>query len=287
MSRISSDGVHAHSAHTLSARNLGLGYGGHTVIDDLDVDIPHHQIGAIIGPNGCGKSTLLKAFARLLRPSRGEVSLDGRPLSSYSTRHIATTIGILPQSPQAPEGIAIGDLVARGRHPYHGFAGGWTREDDRAVAHALTVTGLADLADRPLDEVSGGQRQRAWIALTLAQETDILLLDEPTTYLDIAYQLDVLDLLADLNRQEGVTIVMVLHDLNMAARYSDWILAMKDGERKAYGAPRDVITEEIVREVFAVEARVSMDVSCEVPVMSPASSHSLLARRRRDAPSNR
>ena len=270
---------HIHPSHSFHASDLSLAYDGRTVVQDLDFDIPKHEIGSIIGPNGCGKSTVLKALARLLKPRSGAVLLDGRSINSLPTRQVATTVGLLPQTPTAPEGITIGDLVTRGRYPYHRFAGGWNNEDDRSVSHALAVTGLADIADRPLDEVSGGQRQRAWIALSLAQETDILLLDEPTTYLDISYQLEVLDLLGDLNKNEGVTVVMVLHDLNLAARYSDWILAIDHGHKAALGSPQEVITEQLVRNVFGVEGRVSIDPETGVPFMSPAATHSLHARR--------
>ncbi|WP_314688724.1 ABC transporter ATP-binding protein [uncultured Bifidobacterium sp.] len=279
MSVLVSSTEHAHPAHKLTAEHVDLAYDGRTVVHGLDLDVPEHQVGAIIGPNGCGKSTLLKAFARLLKPAAGRVLLDGRPIGSLPTRKVATMVGLLPQSPIAPEGITIGDLVARGRYPYHGPGGGWQREDERAMAHALDVTGLGDLADRTLDELSGGQRQRAWIALALAQETDILLLDEPTTFLDVAYQLEVLDLVVDLNRQEGVTIVMVLHDLNMAARYSDWVLAMKDGRRVTFGDPLEVITSGLVRDVFSVDADVRIDPATGVPVMTPDSRHSLRGRR--------
>ncbi|KFI98919.1 ABC transporter ATP-binding protein [Bifidobacterium subtile] len=271
---------HSHPGHTFSAQRLELAYEGHTVVHDFDLDIPAHQVGAIIGPNGCGKSTLLKALARLLKPKSGSVLLDGKPISALPTKQVATIVGLLPQTPTAPEGITVADLIARGRYPYHGLAAGWTHEDERAMAHALAVTGLASKADRAIDELSGGQRQRAWIALTLAQETDILLLDEPTTYLDVAYQLEVLDLLGDLNQQEGVTVVMVLHDLNMAARYADWILAMKDGRKAAFGTPQEVITRTLVRDVFAVDADVSIDPATGAPFMSPDSSHSLRERRR-------
>lgn len=279
MSTLEEHGNHSHLAHEFNASHLQLGYDGRTIVQDLDLEIPKHQVGAIIGPNGCGKSTLLKALVRLIRPKNGAIILDGVSINTLPTRQVATMVGLLPQTPNSPEGLSVADLVSRGRYPYHGFAGGWTREDERAVAHALNVTGLADMAHRPIDELSGGQKQRAWIALTLAQETDIVLLDEPTTYLDIAYQLEVLDLLSDLNKQEGVTIVMVLHDLNLAARYADWILAMKDGNRVAFGKPEYVISSELVREVFGVDSDVYLDPETRIPFMSPASSHSLQARR--------
>ena len=274
---------HIHPSHSLHARQLDLSYEGNRVVQNLDFDIPAHQIGSIIGPNGCGKSTVLKALARLLKPTSGSVLLDGKSINTLPTRQVATMVGLLPQTPTAPEGITIADLIIRGRYPYHRLSGGWNNEDDRAVAHALSATGLASIADRPLDEVSGGQRQRAWIALCLAQETDIMLLDEPTTYLDISYQLEVLDLLADLNEREGVTVVMVLHDLNLAARYSDWILAIKSGHKAALGTPNEVITDDLVHDVFGVDSSVTIDPHTGVPFMSPSADHSLRARRAQSA----
>ncbi|MBW3091546.1 ABC transporter ATP-binding protein [Bifidobacterium sp. 82T10] len=265
----------ARAHHTLRADGVRLAYDRREIIHGLDFDIPAGQIGAIIVANGCGKSTLLKALARLLTPSGGGVLLDGKAINTLPTRQVATIVGLLPQSPIAPEGITIADLVSRGRHPYQGLVGTWRDEDERAVAHALAVTGLAELADRPVDEVSGGQRQRAWIALALAQQTDILLLDEPTTYLDIAYQLEVLDLLCELNATEHTTIVMVLHDLNQAIRYTDWILALRDGRRAYYGAPEDVISERMVADVFDTQARIITDPDTGLPLMVPDARHSL------------
>ncbi|PST47331.1 cobalamin/Fe3+-siderophore ABC transporter ATP-binding protein [Bifidobacterium callitrichos] len=270
------------TSHTLAARHVTLAYERREIVHDLDLDITPGTVGAIIGANGCGKSTLLKALARLLTPTHGAVTLDGKAINTLPTRKVATIVGLLPQSPMAPEGITIADLVSRGRHPYQGMLGSWSDEDDRAVAHALEVTGLADLADRPVDEVSGGQRQRAWIALALAQQTDILLLDEPTTYLDIAYQLEVLDLLSELNATEHTTIVMVLHDLNQAARYTDWILAVKDGRQAYFGTPDEVISERMVAEVFDTDARIIADPDTGLPLMLPGTRHSL-ARLRGDS----
>ncbi|MCH9276961.1 ABC transporter ATP-binding protein [Bifidobacterium amazonense] len=263
------------SRHTLRADGVRLSYDRREIIHGLDFDVPAGRIGAIIGANGCGKSTLLKGLARLLKPSDGSVLLDGKAINTMPTRQVATIVGLLPQSPIAPEGITIADLVSRGRHPHQGLVGSWRDEDEQAVAHALAVTGLAELADRPVDEVSGGQRQRAWIALALAQQTDILLLDEPTTYLDIAYQLEVLDLLCELNATEHTTIVMVLHDLNQAIRYTDWILALRDGERVYYGTPREVISEQMVADVFDTEARIVTDPDTGLPLMVPDARHSL------------
>ncbi|WEV41907.1 ABC transporter ATP-binding protein [Bifidobacterium sp. ESL0682] len=275
----SHDANHQHPAHTLKARHVALSYEGRQVVADLSLDIPAHQVGVIIGPNGCCKSTLLKALARLIKPDKGSIMLDGQSLSDVPTREVATKVGLLPQSPLAPEGITIADLVTRGRYPYHGLTGGWNDDDEEAVAHALAVTGLAELADRPIESVSGGQRQRAWIALALAQETDILLLDEPTTYLDIAYQVEVLDLLSYLNAEEGVTVVMVLHDLNLAARYADWMVAMKDGTIRAQGTAQEVLTEPLLRNVFGLNASVATDPSTGLPMVVPDKSHSLAAQR--------
>lgn len=266
------------STHRLVASHLHLSYGGRTVIEDLSLIVPPHTMGSIIGPNGCGKSTLLKALARILKPTSGTVMLDDRPITSMPTRQVATILGLLPQNPSAPPGITIADLVARGRYPYHRFNKRWTSKDQQAVERALSLTGLTDMAGCPIDRLSGGQRQRAWIALALAQQTDVLLLDEPTTYLDIAYQLEVLDLLSTLNRQEGVTVVMVLHDLNMAARYSDWILAINNGKRVALGAPNEIMTENLVRQVFDITATVVTDKTTGTPLMTPSALHSLEAQ---------
>lgn len=228
------------ASHTLSAEGLTLAYGDRTIIDALSVQIAPGKITTIVGANGCGKSTLLRSLARLLSPSAGQVVLDGRSLHTRSTKEIARILGLLPQSPTAPEGIAVADLVGRGRHPHQRALSRWSRHDYEVVADALAATGITDLADRSVDELSGGQRQRVWIAMALAQETDILLLDEPTTFLDVAHQVEVLDLLTDLSVARGTTIVMVLHDLNLAARYADELIAMKDGCVHAIGTPHDL-----------------------------------------------
>ncbi|MDF7664494.1 ABC transporter ATP-binding protein [Bifidobacterium sp. ESL0763] len=275
----SHDADHQHLPHAFEARHIALAYDGHEVVPDFSLTVPAHQVGAIIGPNGCGKSTVLKALARLLKPTHGSVILDGKSINTLPTREVATKVGLLPQSPTAPEGITIADLITRGRYPYHGLRGGWNTDDEQAVAHALNATGLAGLADRSLDEVSGGQRQRAWIALALAQETDILLLDEPTTYLDIAYQIEVLDLLSYLNASEGVTVVMVLHDLSLAARYADWMVAIDHGRIAAQGTPGEVVTESLLHDVFGLNASVTTDPGTGLPIMVPAATHSLKAQR--------
>ena len=222
----------------LSARAVTLGYGGAPVVRELSTDVPDSEITVIVGANACGKSTLLRGMARLLRPSSGAVLLDGQAIASLPSRQVARTLGLLPQNPVTPEGVGVVDLVSRGRHPHQGALRRWSRGDEQAVAEALELTGTLDLADRLVDELSGGQRQRVWIAMALAQQTDLLLLDEPTTYLDVAHQVEILDLLAELNEVRGTTIVMVLHDLNMAARYADHLVAMRDGRVVAAGPRR-------------------------------------------------
>ncbi|MBT2514167.1 ABC transporter ATP-binding protein [Arthrobacter sp. ISL-30] len=240
----------------LSAQDLSLGYGGPDIIHKLSVAIPTAQVTAIIGPNGCGKSTLLRGLGRLLNPRSGEVLLDGLPLARQSTRQIATRISILPQAPTAPSGLTVADLVSRGRHPRQRWYQQFSSEDQSVVEDALRATDILELADTSLEDLSGGQRQRAWISMTLAQETEILLLDEPTTYLDLAHQVDVLELVRRLNREHGRTVVMVLHDISLAARYSDRIVAMKDGRIVAQGTPADVVTPERLRDVFGLDAHV-------------------------------
>ena len=261
------------TAHQLSAESVTLAYGDRSVIEGLSIDIAPARITAIVGANGCGKSTLLRALARLIAPKEGRVVLDGEALSSRHTKEIARTLGLLPQSPVAPEGIAVTDLVGRGRHPHQGLLARWSARDYAAVAEALDATGIADLADRSVDELSGGQRQRVWIAMALAQETDILLLDEPTTFLDVAHQVEVLDLLTDLNRERGTTIVMVLHDLNLAARYADELVAIKEGRVHALGTPEQVITETLVSEVFGLDSLVIPDPLTGKPLVVPSGRH--------------
>ena len=259
--------------HTLTAEGLTLGYGDRTVISGLDLAIAPGRITAIVGANGCGKSTLLRALARLLRPSAGEVRLDGKPLRTLHTKEVARIVGLLPQSPIAPEGIAVADLVGRGRHPHQRALARWSAHDYQVVADALQATGISDLADRSVDELSGGQRQRVWIAMALAQETDILLLDEPTTFLDVAHQVEVLDLLTDLSLARGTTIVMVLHDLNLAARYADELVAMRAGRVHAVGAPEQILTSELVEEVFGMANVVTDDPASGKPMVTPMGRH--------------
>jgi iron complex transport system ATP-binding protein len=257
----------------LGAKGATLAYADRTIVDKIDVSIPDGRITVIVGPNGCGKSTLLRALARLMTPRQGSVLLDGKDIHALPTREVARRLGLLPQAPISPEGILVGDLVARGRSPHQSAFQQWSREDEAAVEEALAATGLAEVADRRVDELSGGQRQRVWIAMALAQETDILLLDEPTTYLDISHQLDVLDLLTDLNRERGVTLAVVLHDLNLACRYADHLIAMKDGGIVAEGAPADVVTESLVDEVFGLRSTVIPDPASGTPMVVPLGRH--------------
>ena len=259
--------------HTLSAEALTLGYGDHTVVESLDVDIPTGRVTALIGPNGCGKSTLLRGLARLLPAREGRVLLDGVDVRRRNTRQIARVLSLLPQHPIATEGSAVEDRVGRGRHPHQRMLARWSRRDYEAVAQALAATGIADLAERSIDELSGGQRQRVWIAMALAQEADILLLDEPTTFLDLAHQVEVLDLLTDLNRDRGTTVVMVLHDMNLAARYADHIFAMCEGRIVAEGAPCEIVTPGMIREVFGLDARTIEDPVSGTPLVLPRGRH--------------
>ncbi|MFW3476773.1 ABC transporter ATP-binding protein [Streptomyces microflavus] len=252
----------------LAARGVTVGYGGRAVIDDLDVSIPPGVVTTIIGPNGCGKSTLLRTLTRLLKPSKGTVVLDGEDIDRLRTRDVAKKLGLLPQAPVAPEGLTVGDLVARGRHPHQSWLRQWSSDDAGVVERALAMTGVADLADRPVDSLSGGQRQRVWISMTLAQGTDLLLLDEPTTYLDLAHAIDVLDLVDDLH-ESGCTVVMVLHDLNLATRYSDNLIVMRAGSILAQGHPRDVITAELLYEAFGLQAKVIDDPVGDRPLIVP------------------
>lgn len=258
---------------TLEARGVRLGYGDRIIVDDLDLIVPGGRITAIVGANACGKSTLLKSMARLLTPRAGSVLLDGKDIHRLPTKQVARDLGLLPQSPIAPEGIAVSDLVSRGRTPHHGPLARWTRADDEAIAAALEATDTAAIADRSVDELSGGQRQRVWIAMALAQQTDVLLLDEPTTFLDVSHQIDVLDLLTDLNRDRGTTIVMVLHDLNLAARYADHLVAMAGGHLYGAGDPGEVLTAETVRAVFGLDSRIIPDPLTGRPLVLPIGRH--------------
>ena len=262
----------------LVAHGVHLAYDQRRVVHGVDLAVPAGQVTVIVGANGCGKSTLLRALGRILRPVEGRVELDGRDLHRMRPREVASVLGLLPQQPVAPEGISVGDLVGRGRHPHQGAFRRWSAADAEAVARALALTDTQDLVGRRVEELSGGQRQRVWVAMMLAQDPRILLLDEPTTYLDIAHQVDVLDLLADLNQQRGTTVVMVLHDLNLAARYADHLVVMAAGRLVREGAPADVLDAECVREAFGLLARVVADPVTGCPMVVPER-----ARERREA----
>lgn len=264
--------------HQLSAADLTLGYGDRTIVDNLSLEIPPGRFTVIVGANACGKSTLLRGLARLLTPSAGTVYLDGRAIHQMPTREVATLLGVLPQTPVAPDGITVADLVGRGRYPHQGWFRQRVAADDAAVATALQATDTLDLAGRAVDELSGGQRQRVWIAMALAQETELLLLDEPTTFLDINHQVEVLDLLTDLVQQRGRTVVAVLHDLNLACRYADHIIAMRDGRIAASGAPGEVVTAELVKSVFGMEAEVCPDPVSHTPMIVPVGRHRVRPR---------
>ncbi|MCZ4367989.1 ABC transporter ATP-binding protein [Sulfitobacter dubius] len=261
--------------HRLETRNLGAGYEKRVILEDVSLSLPAGKITAIVGGNASGKSTLLRTLARILQPKSGAVLLDGQSVHQMKSRKLAQVMGLLPQSPIAPEGIAVADLVGRGRHPHQGLFSRWSAEDDRAVARALAATGTEELAERDLDTLSGGQRQRVWIAMALAQETDLLLLDEPTTFLDVAHQVEVLDLLVDLNTAQGTTIVMVLHDLNLAARYADHLIAVGDGGIRAEGPPAEVLTEYLVKTVFGLSCRIVSDPVSQTPCMVPIGRHKI------------
>jgi iron complex transport system ATP-binding protein len=259
--------------HRLEAQHLTLGYGDREVITGLDLVVPPGRITAIVGANACGKSTLLRSMSRLLVPSGGQVLLDGAAVHRLPAKQLARTLGLLPQSPIAPEGITVSDLVGRGRHPHQRMFSRPSHQDDQAVADALIAADVVDLADRPVDELSGGQRQRVWIAMALAQQTGVLLLDEPTTFLDVTHQVEVLDLLVDLNASRGTTIVMVLHDLNLAARYADQLVAIADGRVHAAGPAAEVLTPAMVEAVFGLRSTVVTDPVSGTPLMVPVGRH--------------
>ncbi|HCG2963140.1 TPA: ABC transporter ATP-binding protein [Corynebacterium striatum] len=258
-----------HKPAQLTAKDISLGYGERDIITGLSVDIAPGKVTSIVGPNGCGKSTLLRSLSRLLKPTGGEIFLDGNAISEIPTKQLAISLGLLPQSPIAPDGIVVADLVGRGRTPHQGLLGRWSQEDYDIVQESMEMTGVAELAERSIDELSGGQRQRVWIAMALAQRTDILLLDEPTTYLDIKHQLEVLDLLVELNETHGTTIAMVIHDLNLAARYSDELIAVSNGNVYAQGSPQDVMTQQTVKDVFGVDSVIVEDPVSGLPAVMP------------------
>ena len=253
----------------LSAHSVSVGYGDTVISRDVTLDIPDGQVTTLIGANGCGKSTLLRGLSRLLPLSEGSVTLDGKKLGDYSSRELATRLSLLPQSPITPAGVTVADLVARGRHPHQTWLQQWSASHSAAVDEAMALTNVFQLRDRPVDSLSGGQRQRVWIAMVLAQDTDIVFLDEPTTYLDLAHSTDVLELVSTLNKEQGKTIVMVLHDLNLAARYSDNLVLMKDGSVTALGSPESTITPQALRDVFGLDSRVIEDPVTGGPLIVP------------------
>ncbi|MCI3923747.1 ABC transporter ATP-binding protein [Paenibacillus sp. TRM 82003] len=253
----------------METKSLSLGYGGTPIFEKLDLPIPKHRITVLIGKNGCGKSTLLRSLARLLKPSGGAVLLDGKDIYAQPTKEVAKRLSILPQGPTAPEGLTVLQLVKQGRYPHQTWLKQWSREDEDAVNKALQATGMVPFADRPVDALSGGQRQRAWIAMTLAQETGTILLDEPTTYLDMTHQIEVLELLAELNERDGRTIVMVLHDINLACRYAHHLIAVSNGTIYAEGSPSDIMSEALIRDVFAMECRMMEDPIYRTPMCIP------------------
>ncbi|MBZ6194478.1 ABC transporter ATP-binding protein [Streptomyces olivaceus] len=258
------------NVNRLTAENVTLAYDQRVIAKQLSVEIPDNSFTVIVGPNACGKSTLLRALSRMLKPSEGRVLLDGSVIQSTPAKQVARTLGLLPQSSIAPDGITVGDLVGRGRYPHQGLLRQWSTEDERVVQESMAKTGISELAERYVDELSGGQRQRVWIAMALAQQTPLLLLDEPTTYLDIQHQIDVLDLCADLHEEQGRTLVAVLHDLNHAARYATHLIALREGKIIAEGAPKDIVTADLVERVFGLRCQVIDDPETGTPLVVPA-----------------
>ncbi|CAH0267803.1 Fe(3+)-dicitrate ABC transporter ATP-binding protein [Plantibacter flavus] len=253
----------------LAGTALRVGYDQRTIIHELDIAIPDDSFTVIVGPNACGKSTLLRALARLLKPTQGHVVLDGQEITRYPSKEVAKRIGLLPQTSIAPDGISVIDLVSRGRYPHQSILRRWSAADEAAVLAAMEATNVTELSGRLVDELSGGQRQRVWVAMALAQETPLLLLDEPTTFLDITHQVELLDLFTRLNQEGGRTLVAVLHDLNQAARYATHLIAMRDGHVVAQGAPADIVTAELVEEVFGLRCRIIDDPESHTPLVIP------------------
>jgi iron complex transport system ATP-binding protein len=255
--------------NVLEAQNLHVSYGENLILEDLNLQIPKGKITVLVGANGCGKSTLLRTFARLQKAKSGEIFLDDNKLDAISTKEVAKRLAILPQGPVAPEGLTVQQLIKQGRYPHQSWLKQWSTEDEKIVNNALEVTQMTEFADRPVDALSGGQRQRVWIAMTLAQKTDLILLDEPTTYLDMAHQVEILDLLFDLNENEGRTVVMVLHDLNLACRYAHHIVAVRNKQVYAQGKPEEVVTAEMVQEVFRMDCTIIKDPIFGTPLCVP------------------
>ncbi|MET0353781.1 MAG: ATP-binding cassette domain-containing protein, partial [Plantibacter flavus] len=253
----------------LAGTGLRVGYDQRTIIHELDIAIPDDSFTVIVGPNACGKSTLLRALARLLKPTQGHVVLDGQEITRYPSKEVAKRIGLLPQTSIAPDGISVIDLVSRGRYPHQSILRRWSAADEAAVLAAMEATNVTELSGRLVDELSGGQRQRVWVAMALAQETPLLLLDEPTTFLDITHQVELLDLFTRLNQEGGRTLVAVLHDLNQADRYATHLIAMRDGHVVAQGAPADIVTAELVEEVFGLRCRIIDDPESHTPLVIP------------------
>jgi ABC-type cobalamin/Fe3+-siderophores transport system ATPase subunit len=256
----------------LFAEGATIGYDNRVISEGLSVSIPDRSFTVIVGANACGKSTLLRALARLIKPSTGRVVLDGQTITSYPAKEVARRLGLLPQTSIAPEGITVADLIARGRYPHQKLLRQWSKEDEAAVIAAMDATKVTALSHRLVDELSGGQRQRVWVAMVLAQETPLLLLDEPTTFLDITHQIELLDLMGDLNRRNGQTIVAVLHDLNHACRYASHIIAMRDGKVIAEGPPREIVTAELVEQVFGLACIIIDDPISHTPLVIPRGS---------------
>lgn len=259
--------------HQLKANAITSGYDKKMIIEDLDVVIPSGKISVIIGSNGSGKSTLLKTFCKLLKPKSGEVLLNAKNIQKIAQKELAKQLGLLPQSPIVPEGVSVSQLVSRGRFPYREPLKNLSKKDYEAIEEAMKVMNIRHLSECFVDELSGGQRQRVWIALALAQESDILFLDEPTTFLDIAFQIEILDLLYDLNRKKKITIVMVLHDINLSARYADHIFAMSNGKLAAQGKPREIINAELIKEVYGLDCKVIDDPISHSPLILPIGKH--------------
>lgn len=257
----------------LSGTGLTLGYGKHVVASHLDVAIPEGKFTAIIGPNGCGKSTLLRTLSRLMKPLAGEVLLDGEAIARLPTKNVARKIGLLAQNARTPEDISVRELVMRGRYPHQPLFSRWRQEDEAQVLRAMDATGIRDLADRAVDTLSGGQRQRVWIAMVLAQQTDILLLDEPTTWLDISHQIDLMELLSALNREKGYTLAAVLHDLNQACRYASHLIALRDGKIVAEGDPREIVTSQLIEDIYGMPCRIIEDPVAGTPLVIPLGRH--------------